>query len=145
MYKSLATLLLTATLASAPALADHSGAVVGGILGATAGSAIGHNADGRHGAIVGAAIGGVLGAAIGGSHDRHYGGSVSYNYGSPYYDGGYYAPRTTVVYHEPVVYPSRVVVYNSPSRGYYRGDHYRGRYGHGYGHRHHHHHHRYGR
>lgn len=72
MRQSLLGLLLFASLA-APAMADQSGAVVGGLFGAAAGSALGYHHGGRDGAIAGAALGGAIGAAVGADADasRH--------------------------------------------------------------------------
>lgn len=95
MKKSISLLVLAACV-SLPALADQSGAIVGGLFGAAAGAAIGSH-NGRDGAVVGAALGGALGAAIGADASRR---EVVvqrpyYQYNPPVYT---YTPPQRVVY-----------------------------------------------
>lgn len=115
MRKSISLLVLAACI-SLPALADQSGAVVGGLFGAAAGAAIGSHGGGRDGAVVGAAIGGALGAAIGADNGRRevVVSRPYYQYSQPTYG---YVPPQRVIYAPPM--PVREVIVED--RWHHRG------------------------
>jgi hypothetical protein len=64
-------ILSISLLASMPALAVDTDAVLGGAIGGGIGAAVGSEVGGREGAIIGGAVGGGVGAAIATNDDGH--------------------------------------------------------------------------
>ena len=64
-------ILSISLLASVPALAVDTDAVLGGAIGGGIGAAVGSEVGGREGAIIGGAVGGGVGAAIATNDDGH--------------------------------------------------------------------------
>jgi len=71
MKRAHTIILSISLLASMPALAVDTDAVLGGAIGGGIGAAVGSEVGGREGAIIGGAVGGGVGAAIGTNDDGH--------------------------------------------------------------------------
>jgi len=71
MKRTHTIILSISLLASMPALAVDTDAVLGGAIGGGIGAAVGSEVGGREGAIIGGAVGGGVGAAIATNDDGH--------------------------------------------------------------------------